>query len=136
MSYSFEDLEVGDTIKKALARAKITNTGHLLEKCAKPKGRAETAAISGLEAETLLQLTRAADLLRVRNVGIESMRLLQAAGVETVKALQKQDVATLMQKLSETNGRPKSRLIDRLPGPKLVAGWVEGAKSLPIVVVC
>ncbi|KAF0178607.1 MAG: DUF4332 domain-containing protein [Hyphomonadaceae bacterium] len=136
MSYTFEDFEDGDTIKKALAKARITNTRHLLEKCATPKGRSEIAKVTGLDVETLLKLVRGADLLRVKHVGPESMRLLQAAGVETVKALQKQDPAVLTTKLASTNGNHKRQIVERLPNQKAVTAWIEGARSMPIVVFC
>ncbi len=136
MSYTLEELEVGDTIKKALARARITNTRHLLEKCATPKGRSDMAAITGLDADSLLKLVRAADLLRVKHVGPESVRLLQAAGVETVKALQKQDPEALTRKLATTNGNQRRPIVDRVPKQRAVTLWIEGAKGMQIVVVC
>jgi nucleotidyltransferase/DNA polymerase involved in DNA repair len=136
MSYNFEEFEVGDTIKRALARARITNTRHLLEKCATLKDRVEVAKQTGLDVAELLKLVRAADLLRVKHVGPESQRLLHAAGVETVKQLQKQDPETLTAKLAVTNGNKRKPIMEREPKLKAVAVWVEGAKALPIIVIC
>ena len=136
MSYAFEELEVGDTIKKALARAKITNTVHLIEKCGTAKARAEISAVTGLDVEVLRRLACAADMLRVETLGPGSVRLLQAAGVESLKVLRKQNAEALAQKLKDTNDKAKPQIVKRLPKPVNLVAWIEDAKTRQAAVTC
>lgn len=136
MSYSVEDLEVGDTVKKALARAKITNTSHLIEKCGTAKARAEISKATGLDVDVLRKLACMADLLRVPSLGPGSARLLQAAGIESLKVLRKQNAETLTHTLKEMNGRAKPSIVKRLPKKGHLEIWIERAGALQVAVTC
>lgn len=135
MGYNFEKFDVGDTIKQALARGKITNTRHLLEKCATPTGRSETSRSTGLTEAELHRLACFADLLRIKDVGPGAARLLVAAGVTTVIGLRAAEAAALKRTLDAANARSKIPIVDRLPNLEAVSAWIERAAATPLVLV-
>jgi Domain of unknown function (DUF4332) len=134
MSYNFDEFEVGDTIKKGLARAKISNTGHLIKKCATQADRTEIDRVAGIGEDVLRKLAFAADMLRIEQLGPGSARLLQAAGVESLKVLRKQSVEPLLEKLRVTNDKARPFIVRRLPSKESLEAWIEAAKVLEAAV--
>jgi hypothetical protein len=130
MRCTFDDLEVGDTTKKALARAKITKPAHLVEKCATPAARAAISKSTGVDAEALRKLSYTADMLRIVGLGGGNARLLLATDIESLLDLRKQSVDLLLQKLGETNGRARPPIVRRLPSEKQLESWIEQAGTL------
>lgn len=133
MGYKIENVEgIGPAMREKLAKAGITRTNHLLDKCANAKGRKETAATTGLDEKQLLKWTNMADLMRVKGVGEEYSELLEAAGVDTVKELRTRVAGNLTTKMAEVNAAKK--LVRRVPTLKEVERWVEHAKTLDALV--
>lgn len=131
MSGTLDEIEsMGESQKKALARAKITNLNHLLEECCTPEGRAEVGRLSGLAEDKLLKWTHLADLMRVSNVAAAYAQLLQAAGVESVAALTRCDAEDLHQRLAAAKKKSKTTTVRRMPSPSRVEEWIAAAKGL------
>jgi len=88
MSYKIDDIEgIGPVLKEKLSAAGITNTDILLERAASPQGRKAVAAETGIDEKKVLKFANMADLMRIKGVGEEYSELLEAAGVDTVKAV-------------------------------------------------
>lgn len=133
MGYKIENVEgIGPAMKEKLAKAGITRTNHLLDKCAGAKGRKEVAASTGLKEEQLLKWANLADLMRVKGVAEEYSELLEAAGVDTVKELKTRVPANLTAKMAEVNTAKK--MVRRVPTLKEVERWVAFAKTLEGVI--
>ena len=130
MGYKIEQIEgIGPTYGTRLSEAGIKTTDALLQACATPKGRKDTAAKTGFRESQLLKWANMADLMRIRGVGEEFSELLEAAGVDTVKELKMRNADNLAEKMAEVNAQKK--LTRAVPSAKTVAKWVEQAKTLP-----
>ena len=131
MGYPIIDIEgIGPSFKKKLKAIGINRTDQLLDRAAKPKGRRELAAESGIDESKILKWANMADLMRVRGVGEEYSELLEAAGVDTVKELRKRKPDNLAAAMAEVNAKKKKKLVRVVPGEKSVAKWVAHAKEL------
>lgn len=129
MSYKVEDIEgIGPAFAKKLAVAKITNTDHLLAKCADPKGRKAVAGETGLDASVILKWTNMADMMRISGVGGQFAELLKGAGVDTIKELRNRKAANLAVKMKEINDEKK--LCKVSPSESVVQKWVDAAKEM------
>jgi predicted flap endonuclease-1-like 5' DNA nuclease len=114
-----------------LRKAHIRTTEALLKAGATRRGRKQLAAETGFSEHMILEWANRADLFRVKGVGEEYSDLLEAAGVDTVKALRTRNPGSLLAKLTEVN--EKKRLVRRLPTESMVTRWVGHAKELPPV---
>jgi predicted flap endonuclease-1-like 5' DNA nuclease len=129
MSYRIDKVEgIGPANATKLAKASITNTKQLLEKCGAAKGRKAVAAETGLREDQLLKWANMADLMRIKGVGEEFSELLEAAGVDTVKELRTRKAEALAAKMVEVNTAKK--LVRRLPNAAEVGRWIAQAKEL------
>lgn len=130
MSYPIEEIEgIGATYAEKLRAAGIDKTEQLLDACATPKGRAETAAKAGIAEGNLLRWANMADLMRLKGVGKQYSELLEAAGVDTVKELKHRNAANLAAKMKEVNDA--KNISGAAPSEEMVAGWIAQAKELP-----
>jgi uncharacterized membrane protein/predicted flap endonuclease-1-like 5' DNA nuclease len=118
----------GDAAEK-LAAVGVTSIDAYLERAATPQGRAALAAETGYDTKTILDWANELDLARVRGVGQKYAALLHAAGVDTVVELAHRNPENLTQKLAEVNAA--MAIVEQLPSPERVAGWVAQAKELP-----
>ncbi len=133
MSYKVEEIEgVGPANAKKLAKAGIKTTNSLLKLCCDRKGRKAAAAASGATEKQLLKWANMADLMRVSGIGQEFSELLEASGVDTVKALRTRNAANLTKKMGEVNN--KKKLTRRVPSVSMVERWVAAAKTLKPVI--
>lgn len=123
---------IGPSRRKALAGIGITSTTVLLERGSTQAGRAEIATQSKISEKLINGWVSAVDLARVSGVGKQYAELLQAAGVNSVGDLAKQDAASLRKQLVSINATKK--LVREVPGETQVAKWVSQAKELPQVV--
>jgi len=123
---------IGPVLAARLARAGITTTLDLLDRCCDRAGRTEVAAEVRLPQERLLKWVNLANLMRISGVGEEYSELLNAAGVSTVKDLRRRNPENLTSTIRITNERLK--LVRVLPTEKMVANWVEQARKLPLCV--
>lgn len=123
---------IGPVYKEKLSAAGVTSVEDLLEKGAKPKGRADLEAATGISGALLLTWVNLADLTRVKGVGEEYSELLHAAGVDTVVELSKRVPANLHAKIVETAAA--KNLVRAVPSLSQVEKWVAEAKTMPRVV--
>ncbi len=128
-SYPIAKIEgIGVSYAAKLAAVGITTTRGLLDRAREPKGRKVLAAETGVDEARILKWANMSDLMRVKGIGEEYSELLEAAGVDTVKELKTRKAENLAAKIAEVNAARK--LVRAVPGPKLVARWIDGAKSL------
>lgn len=128
-SYPIATIEgIGAAYARRLAAVGVTTTRGLLDRARDPKGRKALAADSGIDEDRILKWANMADLMRVKGIGEEYSELLEAAGVDTVKELRTRKAENLAAKIAEVNAARK--LVRAVPGPKLVARWIDGAKTL------
>lgn len=126
-----EDLEEGQVA--ALAGLGLRTTDDLLAAGAAPAGRKRLARELGVEEAHVLRWVNHADLHRVPGIGEQYADLLEEAGVDTVPELAQRNAANLVARLTAVNG--ERGLVARLPTEAVVAGWIDGAKALPRVIV-
>ncbi len=129
MSYKINEIEgIGPSYADKLAKAEISDTDHLLEKCATPAGRKSTAAATGVGESHLLKWANMADLMRVKGVGRQFAELLEASGVDTVKELRNRNADNLAAKMKEVND--VKNLANATPADSVVEGWITAAKTM------
>jgi predicted flap endonuclease-1-like 5' DNA nuclease len=128
-----EDVEgIGKAYAAKLVKAGVKTTDELLARGAKPKGRDELEKATGISHGKILEWVNHVDLYRIDGVGSEYSDLLEAAGVDSPVELAHRVAANLAAKLEEINKTKK--LVRRVPGDKVVQGWIDQAKKLPKLV--
>lgn len=115
-----------------LRRVRVRTTEGLLLRAGTPEGRAELAEATGIAEEQLLAWCRLAELITVRGIGGEYAHLLTSVGVGTLGELAGSDPAELVGRLASRNG--SARVVQRLPTPGMVAGWVASAADRESVI--
>ena len=116
---------------QTLAKENIRTTDDLLQQGATLKQRKALAKTTALPLPKLDAWTKLSDLVRIKGVGPEMVRLLGAGKVKTVKDLQGQAAAKLHKALIAANTRTK--ITQKPPSEDQVANWIEQAKKLKIV---
>jgi hypothetical protein len=112
-----------------LAEIGIADNTTLLARGARPEGRDELAAATGIDQVQLLQALYLMDLERVDGVSWASAALLTGAGVTTVPDLAFRVAEDLLPQLQRANG--ELGLVKRLPTAKALKGWIDHARGLP-----
>jgi len=131
MSYPITDIDgIDGEVAAVLKSVKIRSTASLLDAAGTAKGRRTIAEKTGLPERQLLDWANVADRMRVRGISKEYAALLCAAGVDTVKELKYRNPANLAKAMADANTRRK--LVRLLPSEKVVARWIECAKSLEL----
>lgn len=113
-------------------QAGIRRTGALLDRAATIKDRATLAARINIPAGEILEFVTVADLLRIKGLGADYIRLLHLAGVRTVREMRYRNPAKLTAGLIDANALHQA--VALLPSLALVKGWIEQAKQLPIMI--
>lgn len=129
MNYRIAEIEgIGGKYAAKLETAGVTTTGALLKKGAKPKGRKDLAAATGISEKLILTWCNNADLMRISGVGKQFAELLEEAGVDTIKELRTRNVANLAAKMKQVNA---AKNISRTsPSESMVQRWVDQAKGM------
>src|SRR5688572_9863936 len=117
-------------IASALKKKGIRTTKRLLDAACCPRGRKDLALVTGSCEQDVLAWANMADRMRIKGMGRDYARLLQAAGVDTVKELKYRNPERLAQAMAAANKERK--LVRILPSQKAVERWIETAKKLPI----
>lgn len=123
---------IGEVNAAKLAKAGVKTTDSLLEAGATRKGRDQLAKDSKVSVKRILTFVNKADLFRVKGIGEEYSGLLEVAGVDTVPELAQRNAANLHEAMKKAND--KRNLVRRVPGEKLISGWIKQAKKLKRVV--
>jgi predicted flap endonuclease-1-like 5' DNA nuclease len=129
-----QDVEgIGPVFADRLKAAGVDTTDELLERGASSAGRANLAAAAGITEKQLLEWVNHADLMRLNGVGSEYADLLEAAGVDSCAELAQRNAANLAQTFQELDAA-RPNWIRQIPSEATVAGWIEEAKTLGLVV--
>jgi predicted flap endonuclease-1-like 5' DNA nuclease len=121
---------IGPLMADKLKKQGIRTTTKLLETAKSAKGRKELAAKIDVDEKTILRWANLADRMRIKGVGEDYAKLLQAVGVDTVKELKYRNVAKLASAMREAN--QKTKLVRLLPSERRVRRWIDQAKQLPL----
>lgn len=133
MAYAIHQVEgIGPYYARLLGAAGITTTGHLLQAGASQRDRMVLSRRTGISSKLLLKWVNMCDLFRVRGVAGEYAELLEAAGAGTLKALCSCDADQLATAMGVANSN--RQLVRTLPNSKRISGWIEHARSLPVLV--
>jgi predicted flap endonuclease-1-like 5' DNA nuclease len=129
-----EEVEgIGSTQAAKLNTAGVSTTDDLLERGAKPAGRASLEAATGISGKLILEWVNHVDLMRIKGVGSEYSDLLEAAGVDSPAELAGRNAANLAVTFAEVvAARPG--IVRRAPSESEVAGWIAESKGLPQIV--
>jgi hypothetical protein len=115
-----------------LKSAGIRSTGRLLDAANTMKARKRLAKETGIDCKRLLCWANFADRMRIKGINKEHAELLGAAGVDTVRELRHRNAARLAQAMAEVN--KAEEIVRLLPSEKRVGGWIEQAKTLPLMI--
>src|SRR5712692_9409657 len=133
MSYAIMDIEgIGPLMGAKLKKVGIRTASKLLEAAKTAKGRKALAAKLDVDERTVLRWANLVDRMRIKGVGEDYAKLLEAVGVDTVRELKYRNITKLASAMREAN--KKKRLVRLLPSESRVARWVEQAKTLPAMV--
>ena len=87
MAYKIIDVEgIGPVYAEKLQAVGLKTTEEYLEKCATPAGRKALAEETDISPKLILKWANHADLFRINGIASQFAELLEAAGVDTVKA--------------------------------------------------
>lgn len=129
MSYPIAGLDgITPEFAKLLKGEKIRTTEGLLKAAGGLRGRQHLANKTGLSEKLLLRWANMADRMRIRGIGQDNAKLLEAAGVSTVRELKYRNPAKLAKAMAEANRQRK--LVRILPTQKMVARWIAEAAKL------
>jgi predicted flap endonuclease-1-like 5' DNA nuclease len=106
----------------------IRTTARLLDAACGVRGRKALAAKTGIPERLLLRWANMADRMRIKGIGQDTARLLEAAGVVTVRELGYRNPANLARSMAEANA--KRKLVRALPTEKAIGRWIEMARKL------
>jgi len=123
---------VGPVYAEQLAAVGVKTTDDLLERGAKPKGRQDLEAATGIGHALILKWVNRVDLYRIKGVGSEYSDLLEIAGVDSPVELAHRNAANLVETMAEANAARS--LVRRLPTLAEVTDWIEQSKKLPKIV--
>ena len=123
---------IGPAYAEKLAAVGIRTTDQLLERGAKPKGRDDLEATTGIGHALILKWVNRVDLYRIKGVGSEYSDLLEIAGVDSPAELAHRNAANLTESMAEANAA--RNLVRRLPTLAEVTAWIEESKTLPKIV--
>ena len=129
MAYSTSDLDgiTQDQIE-ALKSAGLRTTEKYLEAARSVRSRRRLSAVTGIPEKTLLRWANMADRMRIRGVGEDNARLLEAVGVVTVRELKYRNPAHIAKAMRECND--KRKLVRLLPSESKIKRWIVAAGKL------
>jgi predicted flap endonuclease-1-like 5' DNA nuclease len=131
MTYAISDIAgIGPDGADRLRSVGIRTTDRLLEAAKSPRQRKLLADQTGIDEKRILGWANLADRMRIKGVGEDYAKLLQAAGVDTVKELKYRNPAKLARAMAEAN--TKRKLVRVLPSDNAVGRWIDHAKRLQL----
>jgi predicted flap endonuclease-1-like 5' DNA nuclease len=116
---------------ETLAKEKVVTSDDLLQRGARVKDRQGLAKATKLPDRKLAEWVKMCDLLRIKGVGPEMVKLLNAGRVTTVKQLRGSKAAPLYKRLLEAN--KKKKITQNPPTEEQLTAWIEHAKKLELV---
>jgi len=109
--------------RKELPKVGITTLDDLLSKTREKRERDELALRLLVPKERLIQWVEKAQLVQLKGLGIENLRLLERVGIDSVSVLAKEDPSKLYDKIGEVfEGRVSLRIA-------MIRIWVKEAQK-------
>jgi predicted flap endonuclease-1-like 5' DNA nuclease len=131
MTTSISDITgIGQDGTARLRAVGIRTTAKLLDAARNPRGRKLLSERTGIDEKRILSWANLVDRMRIKGIGEDYSKLLQATGVDTVKELKYRNPAKLARAMAETNA--KRKLVRVLPSDGAVERWIDQAKRLPL----
>lgn len=131
MPYPISKIPDLDAVIAAKLKAqRIRTTAKLLESTKNARGRQKLAQEIGVDECTVLKWANAADRMRIKGIGDDYARLLEAVGV-TVRELKYRNPKKLAEAMAAANTK-KQINVRFLPSEKAIKKWIERAKTLPL----
>jgi hypothetical protein len=131
MSCPIADLDCIDPdVVDRLKSAGIRTSDKLLDAAKSLRGRKTLAEKTGIDEKSLLSLANKIDRMRVKGIGQDYAKLLQIAGVDTIRELKYRNPKRLAEAMAAANA--KRKLVRVLPSERTVGRWIEHAKKLPV----
>jgi predicted RecB family nuclease len=129
MPYPTSDLDgiTQDQIE-VLKSEGIRTTEKLLEAACSLRLRKHLSDKSGIPEKTLLRWANMADRMRIKGIGGDHARLLEAIGVVTVRELKYRNPAHIAKAMRACND--KRKLVRLLPSQNKIKNWVVAAGKL------
>jgi predicted flap endonuclease-1-like 5' DNA nuclease len=113
---------------KRLKAVGIRTTARLLEEACSLRGRIALAAKTAISEKQLLAWANMANHMRIKGIGNDNAKLLQAAGVKTVEQLRYRSPGKLAKAMALANA--KRKLVRNLPTEKAIERWISDAAKL------
>jgi hypothetical protein len=131
MSCPIADLDCIDPdVVDRLKSVGIRTSDKLLDAAKSLRGRKTLAEKTGIDEKSLLSLANKIDRMRVKGIGQDYAKLLQIAGVDTIRELKYRNPKRLAEAMAAANA--KRKLVRVLPSERTVGRWIEHAKKLPV----
>jgi len=129
MPYPTSDLDgiTRDQIE-VLKSVGIKTTERLLEAARSVRSRRRLSTETGISEKLLLRWANMADRMRIKGIGEDHARLLEAVGVVTVRELKYRNPAHIAKAMRELNG--KRKLVRLLPTENAIKRWITAAGKL------
>ena len=133
MTYPISAIEgIAPAMRAKLKAVGIRTTDKLLERAKSVTDRQRLAEATEIDTKSLLSIANLADRMRIKGVGEDYARLLQTAGVDTVRELRYRNPANLAKKMAQANAERK--LVRVLPSEPMIKRWIEHARELPLII--
>jgi len=129
MPYPTSDLDgiTRDQIE-VLKSVGIKTTERLLEAARSVRSRRRLSTETGVSEKLLLRWANMADRMRIKGVGEDHARLLEAIGVVTVREMKYRNPGHIAEAMRELNG--KRKLVRQLPSENKIRRWIAAAGKL------
>jgi predicted flap endonuclease-1-like 5' DNA nuclease len=115
-----------------LAAVGIKHSKHLFSRAQTGEARAELAALAGVSEDSLAELVKLSDLVRVSGVGPVFARLLYEAGVDTIEALAQAAPEDLLERVCAINKAEQHTKV--MPTLRDMRYCLEMARDLPVAI--
>ncbi|MFT7622061.1 MAG: DNA polymerase/3'-5' exonuclease PolX [Myxococcota bacterium] len=123
--------DVPDVIEKqhheALRKAGIVNSQQLYERIVTRRARRSLATTSAVPVRVLARWSRLLDLMQLSGIGPKMVRLMNAAGINTLKGLQGAQADTLWSAMRVANRG--GRYSEVVPSADVLRGWIGNAQK-------
>jgi predicted RecB family nuclease len=113
---------------KTLKSVGIWTTEGLLEAARNLRGRRQLSAKTGIPENVLLRWANMADRMRIKGIGGDHARLLEAIGVVTVRELKYRNPTHMAKAMAELNS--KRKMVRLLPTENAIKRWIAAAAKL------
>jgi hypothetical protein len=98
---------ISDNTISKLEKSGITNTIKLFDRVINAEKRRELGILTGISETSILELTKLADLSRIKWVGTTFARMLYDIGIDTVEKVAKADPVDLHARVNQLNKEKK-----------------------------